>query len=175
MSLNLFLNTDVLEGSVFARPVFKFFERLSIEFNALQTQAARSSGIGSYLEAYAAFASVTGWATNVPKTVLALPLTQGRWMVVGEGVFGGGAITGTDSLYQLSKTAGSFDTIGGIDPGISETSLVPTAGANIQLPLAARQFVSTVANPATAYLVGRITFTAGTPTAGGSLRAWRTG
>lgn len=131
------------------------------------------SALGTYLESVVADAAVTGWTTGVAKNITSLLLPPGTWQVFGDAVFGGGAVTGTDTLFQITTTSAAFQAINGYSQSAFEAPIVPTAGSNVRASLAPRLVVSTAAAPATAFLVGRTTFTAGgPPTAGGALRAW---
>lgn len=142
--------------------------------NAVSSALASIASDGTLISASASDGTITGWATGTPRNIISLVLPAGTWLVFGDGFFGGGAITGTDVLFQISPTSATFVANGG---GQSESSFegptTPTTSSNIRAGLAPRYMVSTAATPLTAFLVGRIIFTTGTPTAGGTLRALR--
>jgi hypothetical protein len=120
---------------------------------------------GEYQEASAADNSVTTWTTAAPKDITSLSLTAGDWDVHGEGEFGNGAITGTGVVFGLSTASATFQT------GLFEVPSVPAAGG-INIRGGCYRRIS-IASTTTVYLVGQITFTGGTPQAGGVIRARR--
>lgn len=127
---------------------------------------------GNYIESVAADGSVTGWASNVAKNITSLVIPAGTWQVFADGEFEGGPITGADSLFQITTTSAAFQAVNGLSQNAYETSQVPPAGGvNLRAGLSPLRVVSVAG--VTVFLVGRITFSAGTPTAGGALRAWQ--
>lgn len=167
----------VSDDGTFTDRFVNWLQNFMADYNGTLGDVASLLKNGSYLESVVADAAVTGWVTGVAKNITSLPLPiGGTWQVFGDAVFGGGAITGTDTLFQITTTSGAFQAINGYSQSAFEAPIVPTAASNVRASLAPRLVQSTKAVPAIAYLVGRSTFTAGgPPTAGGALRAWRVG
>jgi hypothetical protein len=179
VSLQAFANKDVVEDGIFSRIVAKFFERLTVEFNALQKTVAANGRdisqlevIGTTLTVSVADASVGGWVTGTPKNVGSLQLPAGMWLVMGEGHFAG-SVTGTDLLWQLSTTSGAFESINGHSPSTCAGPAMPSAASDIRSPMAPRVVASVAPNLTTVFALARIAFTAGTPLAGCGIRAVR--
>jgi hypothetical protein len=131
---------------------------------------AAAGYVGEYIEATAADASVTGWANGTFKTITSINLTSGDWDIEAVAMFGGsgGNITGTNTFATISQVTNSNESN---VFAINESSIVPLTTVNVRLPVPKRRLALTASQ--TVYLVGRIVFTGGTPTAGGWLYARR--
>lgn len=128
---------------------------------------APSGDIGEFQSVSVADNSVTSWSSANPKNITSITLGGGDYLVSYEAMFGNGAITGTNTLFGISTNTGSFT--GG--SAFFETPSVPGgSGSNVRGTGTTR---ISLAGSTTIYLVGRITFSGGTPQAGGTIRAWR--
>jgi len=127
---------------------------------------AAAGYIGEYVESAVAEGSVGSWVTDTGKTVTSISLTAGDWDVEAFGSFAGGAITGTASAFSIST---ADNTIQGTAK--AQVPATPTATSEVYLAVARRRVSITVTT--TIYLVGLIKFSAGTPTAGGTISARR--
>lgn len=139
----------------------------SVIYGVTDGSNATAGYIGEYLEASAAFGSVGSWTTATTKNITSLSLTAGDWLVAGQVTWSGGPITGTYTRTSLSTT--SLTPAGGTLEATSPT--MPTAVSPVNFAVPTRRV--SLSAPGTVYLVGDIGFTAGTPAAGGAIRAWR--
>ncbi len=121
-------------------------------------------------ESIIAAGSVGSWSTGTDKNVGQLTLQPGEYEVTGAVTFAAAAITGTQSAAKLSTVTNNAGSPA--DEGRFDTPSVPTAAAAVTCPCPPRRVVVEAANTIV-YLVGRITFSGGTPTAGGYIRARR--
>ena len=127
---------------------------------------AAAGNIGEYLESVVT--GITSWVTNTGKNLTSLTLTPGDWDLSGSLGFNTASITGTGTLAQISTTSAGFDTS---HEGQVELPTVPTTAGAVRLTLPTRRIL--ISTNTTIFLVGRIIFSAGTPTAEGYLRARR--
>jgi hypothetical protein len=154
------------------------FDQISLQLQQLKNRtvwgatngsSALAGQIGEYITATAAVGSVTGWGSGTAQNITSITLTAGDWDVDAWSLFSGGAITGTINVAKISTTTASVGSSG--DAGRADTSLVPTATANITLNCPTTRLSLTA--PTAVYLCGAITFSGGTPLAGGTIRARR--
>jgi hypothetical protein len=126
---------------------------------------ANAGAIGEFVESLAADGSVGSWTTNVSKNITSISLTAGDWDVEGVVSFAAASITGTNCLGGMSTTTATNG------PVPSEMPTVPTTSGSVRLALTRQRF--SLSSTSTVFLVGRIVFSAGTPTAGGYISARR--
>lgn len=130
--------------------------------------SAATGQIGEYIEGIANDSTITGWVNNTFKNIISISLTAGDWDVTGVANWFGGPITGTNIFCEISLVSGSNESN---VFAINETNTMPGSGSNIRLNIPTRRI--SIATTTTVFLVGRIIFTGGTPTAGGIIRARR--
>ena len=139
---------------------------------ALQQLKNRFAPLGDYEESVVAEGSVGSWADDTAKTITSITLTSNAtetvWDVSGFGSFAGGAITGTASAFSISTAANTIQTA-----DKAQVPAVPSATSEVYLSLMPLSVTVPANTSTTIYLVGLIKFSAGTPTAGGTLRARR--
>ena len=125
--------------------------------------------IGEYKDIKVDNGTVGSWSSGAPKNVASLDLTPGYWDVSGHVHFAAAVITGTQTLVRITTDSADNGIQASIDR--AELSIVPNsaAGVTVVSPVVRYYFPVTT----TVYLLGQITFTVGTPTAGGYLRATR--
>lgn len=130
---------------------------------------AAAGEVGEVISAAAAVDSVGSWSTNTAKNITSISLTAGDWDVVGS-VTWKDSTTGT--YYAMSVTTTSATLLAdGAAPGRVDTPYVITSNSYLTQVSVPTRF--SLAAPATVYLVGQLGFTAGTPKAGGTIRARR--
>jgi hypothetical protein len=115
-----------------------------------------------------AVTAVGSFSTGTPKDLTSIVLTAGDWDVDAIVTFAAAAITGTAAMASINTTSATHGTVG---DNKAETPTVPTAAAGSTLVITKHQI--SVSATTTVYLVGSITFSAGTPTANGRITARR--
>lgn len=124
---------------------------------------------GGDFSSSAAAGSVTTWTTAVGKNVLGpFLLPSGEWEINAGIAWSAAAITGTAAIASISTTSATVEAVA--TEGRTDTDRVPTAAAPLVLNCR-RQIILSL--PTNIYLVGQMTFSAGTPVAGGWMRAKR--
>lgn len=129
---------------------------------------AAAGNVGEYAETLVAVASAVSFATNTAKTVMSVSLTAGDWDV--EGNINFVTTTATFSAIQggINTTNNTLPNDGSeVYSGVQGTLLSETDG--ITLP---RKRIN-VSSPTTVYLVGKITFSAGSAKGYGKITARR--
>jgi hypothetical protein len=160
------LRADAKDWTTLSRAAFEWLARLVDQVNKHDDALMDLDTVGTYLESVVAAGSVA-LATNVAKDVATLQLPQGDWDVHSLINLSNGAVTGTDLLASLSLSSGGIDV-----PYVTELPVVPSASANIWLPIVPRRVLVTKAlAPLTVHAVARCTFTGGAPLAGAFIRA----
>lgn len=135
-----------------------------------QTQNPSLGFIGERIEASAGLASVA-MVNNTAKTVTSISLTAGIWDLYSLCAVSG-VLTGTRFQTSISATNNALGA-GGIGGDTTDGPTMPNAAANVTHTIAGIRVMVTATT--TYYLVGRVSFTGGTATCGGSLRATRVG
>lgn len=143
--------------------------RTSVVTGTSTNDAATAGDIGETVESIIASGSaVSSPGSGTAFDVTSISLTAGDWDVSGNVQFSGGAITGTRAAASLNTTSATEGTVG--DTAFVTTQM-PTAAASISVPIPPRRI--SIASTTTVYLVGRISYTAGSPTAFGHIYARR--
>lgn len=127
---------------------------------------ATAGDYGEYIEASVGFGTVGTWSTGVSKNITSAALTAGDWDVTAHNQWQGGAITGTSSSCSISTTSATPDTN---NQTVSTTMSTASSAVSYVVPTVRLS----LSGNSTAYLVCTITFSGGTPTAGGKIRARR--
>ncbi len=122
--------------------------------------------LGEYISS--AVTAIGSFTTGTAKNLTSVSLTAGDWDVSGIATFTAAAITGTQAALSIGATSASYATVG---DSRADTSLVPTAGAGVSLTVPNVRI--SLAATTTVYLVGGITFSAGTPAANARISARR--
>lgn len=111
--------------------------------------------------------AIGAWVSNAPQNIISTEVTPGKWLVSGILTWVG-AVTGTRADGSVSATSGTLGTGG---DGNAQTPTMPTAAAQHAIVIPPKSFTITATQPM--YLVGRIQFSAGVPTAYGRILADR--
>ncbi len=137
------------------------------------TNTAPPAGfIGEQIRGFAARGAITTFTSGVYKEITNITLTPGVWDVNFVMRWSGGAVTGTASACGISTATAS--TAGFVDcDNTSSLPLVPSATADVNHTCP--QWRVLVSSNTTYYLNGQVTYSAGTPAAGGRLSAVRVG
>lgn len=132
------------------------------------TTAADNANAGSDGEYFSSTSSAISLTTSTATTITSLSLTAGDWDITGniDFVGGSGAICNT-VIAAISTTAATFPAI----PlyGISTATLATGASGSMAAPIARLNVSATT----TVYLIGSASFTGGTMTGTGIIRARR--
>lgn len=144
-----------------------------VQIKGNNTNTAPPAGfIGEQIRAFAARGSITTFSTGTYKEICNITLTPGVWDMNFVMRWNGGAITGTASACGISTSSAS--TAGFVDcDNTSSLPSVPSATADVNHTCP--QWRVLVSANTTYYLNGAITFSGGTPVAGGRLSAVRVG
>mgnify|MGYP006921299347 CR=1 FL=1 len=134
------------------------------------TQNPSAGFLGEIISNSAALASVS-MVNNTAKTVTSIALSAGVWDISSLCSVSG-TLTGTRFQTSISATNNALGG-GGIGNDTTDGPTMPNAAANVTHTIAGIRVMVTATT--TYYLVGRVSFTGGTATCGGSLRATRVG
>ena len=129
---------------------------------------AAAGQVGEVITATLASGSATSLSTTVSKNVTSIALTPGDWDVTGTVVLVLTAATTTDWSAGASSTTG---TLGTLDTVNGQAVVLTTHTDNYTVPVPTVRF--SLAAATTVYLVANATFSAGTVTAWGTIRARR--
>jgi hypothetical protein len=133
---------------------------------------AKSGQVGEFLTTTAPATSVTGWVTSTAQNIVSLTLTAGDWDVSAQTEWNASAaLTGSGIVSALSLTSASFDLGNSALMGRVDCPILPTTTWGQTHTIGPRRI--SINGSTTIYLVGFITFSAGTPLAGGTIRARR--
>jgi len=110
-------------------------------------------------------------ASNTATNITSLSLTAGSWLLFGDVSYNFSAVTATRLTAGISTSSAAFDSITSGAYSDQSPLYVPTSGSFGVLPLGSR--VINIETTTTVYGVARITFSAGSPTFGFHLIAYR--
>jgi len=130
--------------------------------------SAASGIVGEVISSLVASGSAVSLTTATAANVTSISLTAGDWDVSGNISFAGGTATYTGSAGSIGTTSATLATDGTeVNSGAQFTAVSVTDG----LTVPAKQI--NVSATTTVYLIGKATFSAGTVSAYGSIRARR--
>lgn len=145
---------------------------LAIPAPGVTTNSSAAAGIvGEYVTASIISGSAVSLTTATPANVTSISLTAGDWDVNGVVNFLGSTISTTAVAGGLSSTTATLPTLP--STGRTDVSLFGTALANSAAATQTGSARFSLAGTTTVYLVGQCTFTGGTCTAYGMIRARR--
>lgn len=143
-----------------------------VQMKGNNTNTAPPAGfIGEQIRGFLAVGSSVTVVTTTAKTVTSITLTPGIWDISAVLVYNPAAITGVQTVIDISTTT---NTLGGTS-GDSQIQLptVPTSAAAVGLTIPS--FRVTIASNTTYFLIAFATFSAGTLTANGRISGTRVG
>lgn len=127
-----------------------------------------SPEIGRYVTASGSL--VSGWSTGVARNVASITLPPGDWDITGTMRLQRVAVTSTQLGAQLTEVSATYVS-SAPSVNLAETTAQATAACGVSVgPVF---FTARFAQPTTIYLVGQITFSAGTPAIQGNITARR--
>jgi hypothetical protein len=163
-----------------AQPVCADLSDSSVGCNAARGQlpgepstgVASAGNVGELIQATLVSASATSLATVTPKNITSISLSAGDWDVTGNCNYNGaGSVSITFVECSISVSTGAVDQTAGRNAQITATANVPGVAPAYSLPVGPAQF--SVSTTQTVFLVANQTFTVGTLTGWGILRARR--
>lgn len=134
--------------------------------------SATAGNIGEEIEGVLASGSATSLSTTTPKNITSLSLTAGDWDVSGNCNYNGaGSVSITFVECSLSLSTGAVDQTPGRNAQFSMAAVVPGVTPAFSTPVGPMRF--SVSTGTTVFLVANQTFTVGTLTGWGIVRARR--
>jgi hypothetical protein len=134
--------------------------------------SATAGNIGEEIEGVVASGSATSLSTNTPKTVTSISLTAGDWDLSGNCNYNGaGSVSITFVECSLSLVTNTVDQTPGRNSQLSMAAVVPGVAPAFSLPVGPMRF--SLASTTIVFLVYNQTFTVGTLTGWGIVRARR--
>jgi len=143
------------------------------QYRGFNTNTAPPAGfLGEQIRGFAASGSIGSFVNNTFKTITSITLTPGVWDVNYNCRFSGGAITGTATFSGIATATNS--STGYVDGDNSYAlTIVPSAVGDITHTVS--QYRILVSANTSYFLTAALTFSGGTPLAGGRLSAVRVG
>lgn len=129
---------------------------------------AIAGNIGEYVESLLASGSATSMSSGTMKNVTSISLTAGDWDVFGNVNYAGASATMSQANGGISTTSATLPTDG---TEVYSADQTVALSATNSIPLPPKRINVSVTT--TVYLVGKISFSAGTVTGFGAIRARR--
>lgn len=136
------------------------------------TGVASTGNVGEYVQSTLVSGSATSLSSVTPKTITSISLTAGDWDLSGNCNYNGaGSVSITFVECSVSLTTNTVDQNSGRNTQISMSAVVPGVTPSHSLPVGPAQFSFSATT--TVFLVANQTFTVGTLTGWGIIRARR--